>query len=385
MNMKPFAILIIAALFASPLCGQEDSQIKNQILERFPQADRNKDGTLSDQELKAAKALALKRFPQLDGDGDGELSTSEIESMLKMAAARKKQLDGQSKKQRSNKKWAEKSIKPQHANVKYGDHERHTFDLWMAESKKPTPLAIYIHGGGFTSGSKEKLKEKNLKELLAAGISVAAINYRYRTIEPLPAAHHDARQALQFIRSKAKELNIDKERVGVFGGSAGAQISLWLALSDEMAKPESKNPIERESTRVTCVATSGGQASMEHKYWKKHVESFGLPFEDPDRLKRFGVETAEEADSIAKSLSALPLLSSDDPPMFLAHSSGPSKKPPTQPDRLRGFIVHHVRFGIDLKNKADELGVENHLTYPGNKSNYASNVEFLIDKLNAEE
>ena len=142
----------------------------------------------------------------------------------------------------------------------------------MAESKKPTPLAIYIHGGGFVAGDKEKVSRQILKQLLDAGISVASINYRYLSIDtPLPTSHHDSRRALQFMRSKAKEWNIDKSRVAAFGGSAGAQICMWLAYSDEMAKQKSKDPIERESTRLTCVVTMGGQTTNEIEFWKQMI------------------------------------------------------------------------------------------------------------------
>ena len=382
--------IIIAIITFATLVGwstshaQTDDEIKKQIVKQFPQADSNQDGTLSEKEHKAARDLALKRFPQLDRDGDGELSVAEQHAMLKMAKARMTQKKGQSKNgQARGNKWGNNLPAPQQANVQYGDHQRHVLDLWMAESKDPTPLAIYIHGGGFTSGSKEKLREKTLNDLLAAGVSVAAINYRYRTIDPLPAAHHDARQALQFIRSKAKDWKIDKERVAIFGGSAGAQISMWLAFSDDMAKPDSKNPVERESTRVTCVATAGGQSSMEQKYWKQHLATFGIPFDDKEFLSRFKTETVDEAEEIARSISAIPLMTSDDPPIFMSYGFGPDKKPPSQQDKMKNFILHHVQFGIDLKKKADEVGVENHLSYPGSNSHYRSNVKFLVDKLTA--
>lgn len=363
--------------------NQEDDSVRKQLLELFPQADSDKDGKLSEQEYKAVLNRALKRFPQLDRDGDGELSVAELEAMLRIAASRKKQQNGKSQKKPSRGRKAANKPAPQHANVKYGDHERHIFDLWLADSKKPTALAIYIHGGGFTSGSKEKLKEKELTQLLQAGISVAAINYRYRTIEPIPAAHHDARQALQFIRSKAADWNIDKDRVAVFGGSAGAQISMWLAFSDDMANPKSENPVERESTRVTCVASAGGQPSMEFEYWKNHLETFGVQHSREEFDSRLKANSPEEADKIAQSVSALRLLSDNDPPIFMSYGSRPNKKPPTQPRQLKGFILHHVQFGFDLEKKADEVGVENHLKYPGSKAKYDSTTSFLIDKLNA--
>ena len=46
---------------------------------------------------------------------------------------------------------------------------------------------------------------------------------------------------------------------------------MWLAYSDEMAKPRSKDPIERESTRLTCVATMCGQTTNEREFWKEMI------------------------------------------------------------------------------------------------------------------
>ena len=140
--------------------------------------------------------------------------------------------------------------KPDLPNVIYGEHERNVLDIWFANKNKQTPLAIYIHGGGFSTGSKEKINGNELTQLLAAGISVASINYRYKTIVPLPGAHNDAKKALQFIRSRAESWGINKDKIGLWGGSAGAQISMWLGFSDEMDNVNSKNPIERESTRA---------------------------------------------------------------------------------------------------------------------------------------
>jgi carboxylesterase type B len=285
---------------------------------------------------------------------------------------------------------------PDLGNVKYGEHERNVFDIWFADKTKKTPLVIYIHGGGFRAGSKEKLNANHLSQLLEAGISVAAINYRYVTMAPLPAAHNDAKRALQFIRSKAGEWNIDKERMGVFGGSAGAQISMWLAFSDDMANPESKNPIERESSRLTCVATSGGQTTMEAGFWQELAEKhlmdaypseflekiFGDKNEqEQQRMATYGAKTIDEANETAKKLSAMSIVSADDPPIFMSYSMSPNARPPDNPKKVRGWYVHHVDFGIALKNKMDKLNVEAYLKYPGEETKYESLVEFFVDKL----
>ncbi|MCK4919786.1 MAG: alpha/beta hydrolase [Bacteroidales bacterium] len=276
---------------------------------------------------------------------------------------------------------------PDLANVKYGEHERHVMDVWFANKSKTTPLAIYIHGGGFMAGSKEKISSHELAQLLEAGISVASINYRYKSIAPLPAAHNDAKQALQFIRSKAEQWPINKDKVAIWGGSAGAQICMWLAFSDEMANAESTNPIERESTRVTCVATRGGQTTMESDFWLEHIRKYDsgsdTAFTGNSRLRTFGVETLEEANEIAKSISALSLISADDPPIFMQYSMPPNGAAPSKDNlkKLKGWIVHHVTFGINLKEKMDELNVEAHLQYPGSEAKYKTFVKFFTDKL----
>jgi hypothetical protein len=58
-----------------------------------------------------------------------------------------------------------------------------------------------------------------------------------------------------------------------------------------------------------------------------------------------------------------------------------AKKPSGDKDRLRGWLIHHVVFGTNLKEKADELGVEADLSYPGSGSKYPSDVAFFRDKL----
>ena len=70
--------------------------------------------------------------------------------------------------------------KPTFTGIRYGPHERNVLDFWQADSAKPAPLAFVIHGGGWTSGEKERVDRfVDVNALLKAGISVVAINYRY--------------------------------------------------------------------------------------------------------------------------------------------------------------------------------------------------------------
>src|SRR5204863_450529 len=101
------------------------------------------------------------------------------------------------------------------------------------------------------------------KQFLDKGISVAAINYRFvqhgveeKLEPPVKAPLEDAARALQFVRSKAGEWNIDKKRIGATGGSAGGCSSLWLAFHDDLADPVRNTRTARLTSLIVCCRSS---------------------------------------------------------------------------------------------------------------------------------
>ncbi len=160
------------------------------------------------------------------------------------------------------------AVPPTYSNVPYGEHERQVLDFFKADSKEPAPLVVHIHGGGWNNG--DKVGVADLKKYLDRGVSVASINYRFvpqaqeaGVKPPVKWPLEDAARAVQFLRSKAGEWNIDKTRVGATGGSAGACSSLWLAFHNDMAKMNDADPVARESTRLTAAAVNGAQTSLD--------------------------------------------------------------------------------------------------------------------------
>lgn len=247
-------------------------------------------------------------------------------------------------------------------NEKYGDHPRNTFDLWLAQSETPTPLVIYIHGGGFVGGDKSKYFEsEDLVRFLDAGVSVATINYRFMTEAPfgIMASFSDSKRCLQYIRYHAKKYNIDKTRIACSGGSAGAGTALWLAFSDEMADLQNEDPVLRESTRLTCAGAFATQSTYDIFQWKKIV---GVSMsETPEQLQAiataFGLKKLNGVDlfgleEIRQELDFLSKMDKNDPPIFVfnKHKNGI----PTNEDELN----HHPLHAKAIKEKADEVGLE---------------------------
>jgi hypothetical protein len=271
---------------------------------------------------------------------------------------------------------------PTFADVAYGPHVRHVLDFWQANASEPTPLAIFIHGGGFVNGDKSGLTRSGgnravLTELLSAGISVASISYRLLGQAPLPAAYHDGRLALQFLRSKAETWHIDKTRIAAWGGSAGAQICMYLAFHDDMADPLSQNAVERESTRLTCVATNAGQTTMDLDWWLANVPGYDQPHRD--FMSEFAAKSEAEYRMQVLDVSALALISADDPPIFMSYRMAPDDPVPSE--NARGWKIHHVIFGVKLKEKMDRFAIDAFLKYPGARPDHDSLREFLIANL----
>ena len=242
-------------------------------------------------------------------------------------------------------------------DARYGPHERNVLDLWKARSDRPTPLVVYIHGGGFRAGDKNTLAPGLLSKCLEAGISVAAINYRLSQHAQFPAPMLDGGRAVQFLRSRAKDWNLDPTRVGATGGSAGAGISLWLAFRDDLADPKADDPVARQSTRLTCAAVQGAQASYDPRWIKEHVG--GRAHEHPALMPFYGLRPDEldtpKAHKLYEAAAPINHLTRDDPPVFLFYSE---PKGPLPADAAPGQGIHHPKFGEALKAKMDPLGIE---------------------------
>jgi len=264
-------------------------------------------------------------------------------------------------------------------NVSYGDHPNQVIDFRKADEDGPAPLFLFIHGGGFKGGSHDKVTGKKIQQYLDAGIHHASIEYRFLQHARFPAPHEDCVRALQFIRSKAADWGIDKNRIAAYGGSAGAQLVAYLAWGDDFADPNSDDPISRESSRLTAVAPVSGQSTLDMDWWVENIPGYKRAFHakgDPGDLSRI------EQRAIRHEISIINHISSDDPPTFMSYGMKPDAQIPTDPKRARGWSIHHVNFGIVMEKKLRREGVEVFLKYPQAQLPFKDDVAFLIHHLN---
>lgn len=210
------SLSLLAAVLAAPAqekTSENDSRLANW-LEKYPEADADKDGVLADSEAKAfARKAVSERWKELTARlGNGAAPTLRDE--------------------------------------RYGPHERNVLDFYKADADGPTPVLIYFHGGGFVAGDKRKGGNVPLcRQCLTSGISVVSANYRFvslgRAGKPavsFPAPMLDGARVVQYVRSKAESWNIDPKHVALCGGSAGACMSIWLATHDDLADPAGDDP-----------------------------------------------------------------------------------------------------------------------------------------------
>ena len=293
---------------------------------------------------------------------------------------------------------ASRRIEPTQANVAYGSHQRQVLDFYQAPSASqapstmPTPVVFYIHGGGWVRGDKQGVPD--LKAYLAQGISVVAINYRFvwqaqlaGVTPPVAWPLADAARALQFVRSKAGEWNLNPQRIGATGGSAGACSSLYLAFHEDLADPASDDPIARQSTRLWCAAVNGAQTSLDPQQlieWTPNSRygghAFGLmdPHDPNSRDTRFAEFLAqrEQLLPLIRTYSPYEHVTADDPPVYLIYKSPPAIGQPQEDP------THTANYGVKLRERCQAVGSRCELVYPDAPGvQHATIAEFLIATL----
>lgn len=185
--------------------------------------------------------------------------------------------------------------------AKYGDRTLE-MDLYRPkDSWGALPAILCIHGGGWAKGSRKNY-QKIAQSLALRGYLTAAISYRLSGEAAFPAAIHDCKAAVRFLRAHADTLGVHPNKIGAIGSSAGGHLAALLATSNGIGELEGRGGNANFSSRIQAVVPMGAQTdflsertrevSRDREIWKQFMNGsqeenrklYGLasPFEHLD-------------------------------------------------------------------------------------------------------
>ena len=253
-------------------------------------------------------------------------------------------------------------------DVVYGQKEGMglTLDVLQPE-QNPKGIGILVVSSGSWKSSKSNLAEKVAQfrrdhwgmGLLHSGFTVFVVRHGSGPRFQVPEMIEDIRRSARFIRMKAADYAIDPDRIGITSGSSGGHLALMVGMTGDDGNPESKDPVERLSSRVQAIVswfpptdlinwgTTDGYKMIEVSRPTLFKEIFGTITDLPEQLK---------------SISPLYHLSSDDPPLLLIHGDQ-DRTVPLQQSEI-------------LKAKYEEAGLKVKLiVQPGGEHTYWDGIE----------
>jgi len=163
--------------------------------------------------------------------------------------------------------------------IEYSNPDDQHLQLNLARPKQVegrTGAVLCIHGGGFRAGNRERW-DNLCKQLAERGYVAATVTYRLAPKYQFPAAVHDVKAAVRWLRAHADEYSIDPHRIGVVGDSAGGHLAQFLGVTGDLAEFEGAGGNSKQSTRVTCVVNYYGPSDLTKSYGKSVDAAEVLP------------------------------------------------------------------------------------------------------------
>jgi len=154
--------------------------------------------------------------------------------------------------------------------IEYTNPDDQHLQLNLARPKTgdgPFPAIICIHGGGFRAGKRDGYDGLCVK-LAERGFVAATITYRLAPKYKFPAAVHDTKAAVRWMRANAKAYKVDPNRIGVTGGSAGGHLAQFLGVTANVPQFEGTGGHPEQSSNVTCVVNVYGPSDFTKSYGK---------------------------------------------------------------------------------------------------------------------
>jgi acetyl esterase/lipase len=203
-------------------------------------------------------------------------------------------------------------------------------DLYLPKTKssQPLPLLIYIHGGGWWSNSKAECPREMITN---RGYALACVNYRLSDVALFPAQIKDVKNAVRWLRKNASEYNIDPNKIGVWGSSAGGHLSLLLGTSAGVKELTDNNQNRDISDAVQAVGDWFAPTDF-----TKFTPTFSTSIITPDIEKKYRKQlwyhytvavvkllggTIVQKRTLAQSANPINYIDKNDPPVFIIHGN----------------------------------------------------------------
>ena len=204
---------------------------------------------------------------------------------------------------------------------------------------QPMPVVVYIHGGAWKAGNKAGMPPL-CNRLAQQGYFCASVGYRFSQEAVFPAQIEDCKCAIRYLRAHAKQYNINPDRIGAWGHSAGGHLVALLGTAGDAKDLEGKGGYEDQSSRVQCVIDCFGPADF--TVIPKGLEGVKQQMTGPV-AQLLGGPVPENPEKAAKA-SPITYVSKDDPPILIMHGDADPLVPLWQSER---FYEALKKAGVD--------------------------------------
>ena len=153
-------------------------------------------------------------------------------------------------------------------DIEYTNPDEQHLQLNMARPKTgngPFPAVVCIHGGGFRAGTRDGYNAL-CAQLAERGYVAVTVSYRLAPKYQFPAAVHDVKAAVRWLRANAEKYGIDPDRIGTTGGSAGGHLAQFLGVTSDVEKFEGNGGNAGFSSDVKCVVNFYGPSDFTKSY-----------------------------------------------------------------------------------------------------------------------
>src|SRR6266850_4697342 len=219
-----------------------------------------------------------------------------------------------------------------------------TLDVFQPAKPNGIGVALMVSGGWFSA--HDAINANYIRPLLNRGYTVFAVVHgsqpKFNITEIVPDIH----RALRFIRHNASKYGVDSNKLGITGGSAGGHLSLTMAVKGAKGDANAKDPIDRESSEIQCVACF---------FPPTDFLNYSQPGEDAvgvgtlkDFKPGFGPrsDTAEERQKLGREISLIYFISSNTPPILIVHGDADKLVPIYQAEQ---FVKRCQESGVTAK------------------------------------